>query len=706
MDAVQSSQESDSSDVITERLTRHFDAHPGRKYLLVAEPIAIVNSDALGIPLNGDRNLLNFKALIAGRVLEGRWGNKVGIVGSQSAAGRTAQSLVSYAIPGDMGSIRNPVRSTVYGAITPGGGGGGRRRGRRGGLGGLGLRLGRDRIGGGALRCPTGFENGGRFATRGFGNCGRRLFDGAVGGSGSSSSGNVAGLVRREGRRLKPGKYETSNVQDGDPIPRIAAADNERFTAGIANAVTALADPKAEGLLLVRRDGRTLRAAVSANVLSGVKGNPDMQDGALVSKVKEPNSMGEQEVPTLWKSGIRKVTFTLPGGGSISVARNRELDAADRRKLARVWAGATNQSDGEYDYGLRLRRLAEGSNGSLGYEESFPNINNPQETVTVAEIGNGENTVSVQRWVLETYLADKAPGRSTSTKKKWKAIDVDSTASSVSDGTINNATAAAAHLKANGNPADVPAELLNGALKASKAFKSTTVRPGVTLLERTDGQRWYRIDGDDRFGHLSERISSDVLGALGLEMPPVKFIGEGSNRDTLVAHPENAGGKMNRSTVANMDPKDLLRVVVGDWLTDQRDRNPSSILTIGNGRSARLVPTSNRGGALAGLSVDELEARRRLTLKDFLDQSLNDQAAKNFSDLAMAQRAILIDLYDDLLKRASNFNWDDYTSRLTLDGQISPGEKAHLELVKRLFERRLKNLRSSRQRFFTGMEIS
>jgi hypothetical protein len=58
------------------------------------------------------------------------------------------------------------------------------------------------------------------------------------------------------------------------------------------------------------------------------------------------------------------------------------------------------------------------------------------------------------------------------------------------------------------------------------------------------------------------------------------------------------------------------------------------------------------------------------------------------------------------LKRAEKFNWDDYVSRLGLDGGLSAGEKAHIRLVRSLFENRLEQLRKSRQKFFVGVGIA
>ena len=120
--------------------------------------VGTTDSVLFGAPLQGNRDLLNFKGLLVRQMLANE-DEKVGLVSSSSRTGRVAQSIGSIAVPGDMSDVRSPVRSTVYETLTPGGGGGGSGRTRR--L--LGRTIGRGRGATEVLRCPSGFENGGRF---------------------------------------------------------------------------------------------------------------------------------------------------------------------------------------------------------------------------------------------------------------------------------------------------------------------------------------------------------------------------------------------------------------------------------------------------------------------------------------------------------------------------------------------------------------
>ena len=668
-------------------------------------PLAEIFSDVFARPLNGSQALVNFKCMLMQRALFEQQ-EKAGIVRTQSGAGRAAQGLASAVIPGNMSTVRKPIRSQIYSAISPGGN-------NRGGLPG-------SRIGGGSvsrnLRCPAGFEFGGRFASRGLGNCGRQLFDlpgGGIGGIGSGRNAgggavSLVGLLRREGRALGSPNYggRAVQIERAAQIPRVAAANDTKFAEGIGQAVSALSSPNVNGAVMVRRDGQALRPTVGVATLANITKNPDMQDAALVLSADSPKNLGDQEISTLWRSGIRQVSYAIPGGGSISLRRARNLNTGEKRRLARAWAKSSTSGDEEFDYGARLRAFADNSNGLVTYEEKFPNVDKPNDMVTIAQQGNGKRTATVRSWVQQSYLAANAPGRDKN-QKPWDQIESSTQAEQVKPLEIDSAEAASKFLKGNGSPEQVPAEYLDAALRRSKVFRATRVGPNSTLLERGDGKKWYRKTEDGSYTHLAEKISADVNSALGLEAPPVKFIGKGDNRDVLVAHPSNLGsGNAKSRRMKDVNNEDLLRTIVADWLVDHRDRNTNSLLSTGSGEKQRLIASGNSTSALAGLSADALAARRKLVLGDFLQETRNEQAREKYQLVAAQQRKLLIELYDNLLKKAEKFNWDDYVSRLGLDGGLSAGEKAHIRLVRSLFENRLEQLRKSRQKFFVVVGIA
>jgi Fe-S cluster assembly ATPase SufC len=59
-----------------------------------------------------------------------------------------------------------------------------------------------------------------------------------------------------------------------------------------------------------------------------------------------------------------------------------------------------------------------------------------------------------------------------------------------------------------------------------------------------------------------------------------------------------------------------------------------------------------------------------------------------FSSASESERKMLASLVDDLFKKLEAFNWDEYVSRLSIDGNLSDGEKRHLEIIKKIFSSR------------------
>jgi hypothetical protein len=340
----------------------------------------------------------------------------------------------------------------------------------------------------------------------------------------------------------------------------------------------------------------------------------------------------------------------------------------------------------------------------LTYTEKFPNIDKPNDLVTIAEVGNPKKRTSVQRWVFSTFMSDNAPGRGDG--KAYKEIGKAGPTKPVESVEIANIRDAVKHLNNNGDPEKVPSNFLGSALNGSRAFTTKPIRPGVVLAERGDGKSWYRMDSSNDFAHIGERVSSDVHAALGLESPSVSFIGEGSRRSYLLASPRNeSDGTLSNLPINKIGEEDLLRMSVSDWLLDQRDRNPSNMRSIGRGEQTNLVLGGGATSALAGLSPEELKSRRSMVLEDYLKENRINQVAKNFNELSVNQRKAMLTVYDDLVKRASEFDWSDYSARLGIDGKLSSAEKAHLDLVRAIFEQRLNNLRSAKKRYLQTLGV-
>lgn len=641
------------------------------------------------LPLSrGGQELVNFKAELVLQRLDST-DVKVGLFNSRNRGLQELEAAASMAIPGDSADVRRPVRSAAYEALTPGG------NDRNTGLGGaLGRALGAGRSRRSALRCPAGFENGGRYANRAFSNCGARVFE-APGadepglGRLPTSNMRLIGLLQGEGEQVTAGQYLGAPiaVRRNAMIPRVGAErskDRDRSISGLVEAIGGDADSR---LFMVRRDGVILRPTAPVDKLASLGDNPDIEDASFVSSVRSPANMGDPELSLLWRTKARSVSFALPNNGRITVERQRDLTVGDRRKLARAWAAEYKEE--EFDYGGRIRNLVDSSDGALSYAEDFPNSDLPN---SVVQIRNSDGRqASVRKWVHDTYLSGDVEGRGT-----WNVVAASADSTST-DGEIDSLEKAVATLKDGGSVDDIPGQFLDEALRRSRAYRVRPVRPGIDLLEGRDGDRYYRIDEQSELGGLAARVASDVRTQLGLPPAPVRFVGPEGRRKLLISAPENVGVPSRDVPLSEVAPDQLLRLAIADYLVDQRNRTPVSMIPLtGGGPRPRLFVVPDQLAAGVGLSAEELNERRRAVLGDGYTPS--PLVTSRLQGLTEAQRRSLIKLYDRLITQADDFKWKDYQSRLGIDGELSAAEKAHLKIIRALYDQRLTSLRGARDR--------
>jgi hypothetical protein len=651
-------------------------------------------------------NMLNF---VATDMLY-NFNAKVGIFRSNTRLGRAAQGAGSFLLPGDTSDLRRPVRSTVYEALTPGGGGG---RGVPGG----------GRRGRNYTRCPVGFEFGGRFAAKDFSNCGRQLFEvpTSLDDLGGGRIGRAASIAGRIGAALTPGdgldfegvgtegsivrdipglasgSARAIQIQRNARIPRVGA-ENAKARDNAINLVTPYVrkNPDVPTKFMVRRDGYTMQPVVPSNILATVRRNPDMEDATFVVNAPDPKKMGDAEVPLLWKVNARGLVVGLPEGGSVELTRTRPATRGERRKLTAAWERASVAEN--LDYGERLRSIAEASGGLLEYNEKLNNPKKANDLVTFKDKNGVERTV--RRWVYDAFLSEQAPGRG---KRSAAGAIVDETQNSTSnDNQIADAEAAKDAVRSGTALDQIPSKFLPDVL--SDATIGTKKKFGTNSTLITVGDRDYlRIKSDRRFGALAARTSADVQTELGLPSTTVKFVGEGPDRSMLVSTPNRAlfsPGKTDKE----LDFDQELTLAVSDFVLDQRDRNPNSVIPVAEKGKVQALVMPDTNSALAGLSVDELEKRRRLVLGDFYTpdkkKSLNDR----YEALSDPEKEKIKGTYEVILKKLRDFNWDDYIARLGLDGGLSEPEKKHLNIIKRLFSSRLERLGASLEAFLKSMQ--
>lgn len=324
---------------------------------------------------------------------------KVGAFGSHSRSTQLLQGIASTVTPGDMSDIRSPVRSTVYEALTPGGG-----RNRR--LPG--------RIGRGQDRCPPGFENGGRFTNNRFTNCGARLFDlpSAIGTRRvlQDTDRALTGDAKKPGEGRLIGRISNTPsivVRRNAEIPVVGSRNDSAADSAAQSAIPRIATDAKKPVVLIRRDGTTLHAAVSASRLTQTRNNADMADGIIIRSVTDPNKLGDDDIGLL-AAGARKSVIVFPDSSTLTIQRTPNTTPGQISGLKRRWS-SLRRNQQEMSYGSALEKLVEDSNGKLKLIPEINNVKNPLEMIEIVRDDGSKRMV--RRWIYEMFLAPSAPSR-------------------------------------------------------------------------------------------------------------------------------------------------------------------------------------------------------------------------------------------------------------------------------------------------------
>jgi hypothetical protein len=314
------------------------------------------------------------------------------LVGSRTGFGRTLQAVGSAITPGNISTIRSPVRSAIWRALTPGGGGGRGRKlpGERG------------------YRCPAGFEFGGRFTDSAFSTCGAQLFEipgplalaaRAIRGAMNPPSARLESLSQVVQGNASPDR--AVQIQRMAQIPRDNIPNKQKFAQSVASSITTLkASPQGDARM-IRRDGTIFRPIVPSSILRQFSGNKDMMDGAFVRAVQVPKDIAPDDVALLAGASMQRISFVAPNGVVISIERPRALTVGERRKFGRQLNKVIGETD-QYEVGKNIKDFAERSNGAFKYTETYGDVKNPNELVTV--IGKDGVERQVRRWIYETFI--------------------------------------------------------------------------------------------------------------------------------------------------------------------------------------------------------------------------------------------------------------------------------------------------------------
>ena len=628
------------------------------------------NISRKSLPLN--QNIIDFKARSKRNGIFRATKTKTVIQdGIEVKVGRLGRTIASIAIPGDIDPYKSPVRSAVYRAITPGkpGGRGGSLPGQNRGY-----------------RCPEGYQFGGRFTDSRLSTCGAKLFDIP------SPLGLALSALRRafrtkkpktvEGKPIAAGAYPESIIQSRKPqIPKVSLENRSATSEQVKKLVSDLGSHNGRAARMVRRDGFVLEPVVPAKVLRAIPDNRDMEGATYMLSALSPQDIGGQELGLLSNTGIRSLVYVLPGGSTLTLEKKRKLSVGERRKLGRTVNTAIESPLGK-DPSSRLKMVADETGDGIGYSENFVGIKNPNEIV------NGK-----PRWSINGFKqrASKAPELPEPARK---------TVSNRAAGKkITNLEEAIQHLIDGGSISQISAEILPQVLKESKVINAAKLANNQSLIT-IGGNKYFWSQLPKKYQHIGEFFASDLQQHLGLESPDIFFVGKpNEKRQYLREDVETAlqGSKLNPNIkFSELDPQDVARIMVSDFLTDQRERPNSSIYAMDTPDGVRAMLAQNITSGLTDLDKLEISKRIKLKIDEFYSAAGMPNYSEYYSQLKADQKVAFRRYIDALLSRAKSFKMGELRRRMKLDG-LSAGEEAHLNILEVLFKNRLETLSNSKQ---------
>jgi hypothetical protein len=606
---------------------------------------------------------------------------KVGVTGSESRILQSLQGLGSAITPGNFSNVRSPVRSRIYSALTPGGG-----RGVPGGFGALKPERG--------YRCPEGYQYGGRFTDSRFSTCGKQLFD-LPGIIGRTIAQALRGTARPSAFQQVAGRQVAAMSVTGDiiqsrapQIPKVSTANRPRRTTEVQKIVGQMADVNDAYMRMVRRDGFVLEPVVTPAVLRTVPDNRDMEGATFIMNALTDDVIGNDELGLLSNTGVENVTYVLSGGSTISIGKARPLTVGERRKLGKTISAAEKMRKTD-DPVARLRFVTQEMGDAIAYEENFKGIKNPNDMITVnLPAGRGKRTM--RRWHYDAFYRKRKKSNMVARATQLEAVPEDEK--------IKDLASAVRHLNNGGSLENIAATVRSEAIKRSNMYKTGKIKNGVILHERADGQTVFEITPDNQYEHLGAAFASELQRSMGLAAPKVRLSGAGKKRNYMLGEAQDVEpmSQQERATdIASLPPEDVLGIAISDFLTDARDRNPSTIAQVRIGGRMRAVASMNPNAGLAGLSAQEIRQRRQLQLNEFFNRRQQATYEQYFRNLKEQQRRKALALFEQLMDRASDFDYRRFQQQLAVDGMLSEAEKLHLRIVEQIFEQRIEILKAS-----------
>jgi hypothetical protein len=395
------------------------------------------------------------------------------------------------------------------------------------------------------------------------------------------------------------------------------------------------------------------------------------------------SDLGGEELGLLSNTGIKSLIYVLPGGSTISLSKARNLSVGERRKLGRV-VNSAQKINNSKDPGARLRNVADEIGDGIQYSESFDGIKNPNEII--------DGTTAWAKKLFGKRKLQKLPKEEQGTSRTTVSL-------SGRGKLINNLDDAISFIADGGSFSRITPIVLAKLLANQQLVRKEKISNSISAVE-SGAQKYFVYEKPKNYQHLAERFASDLQQHLGMESPDVIFVGKPNDkRKYLRQDVESAvpGGVFNpNQKFENLDIADVARMLVSDFLTDQRSRPASSIYPIDTADGTRAVLADNTTSGLIDLSKIEITKRMKMRLNDFYGAQLTPAYSDYYQKLRAEQRVLFMKLLSQMINRARSFNSKKFASDMNGYG-MSDGEKIHLNIISKLFNSRLDVLQNQKQ---------
>lgn len=582
--------------------------------------------------------------------------------------------LLRLAIPGDIDPLKSPVRSAIYRTLTPG----------KPGIGGISAPSRENR----GYRCPEGYQYGGRFTDSRLSTCGAKLFDipSPLGLALSAIRRVIRGSVpdKITGNPLGGGQYPDSLIDSRKPqIPKVSNDNPNAVAQQVKQLIRDISLHKEKVARMIRRDGFVLEPVVPPKVLRAIPDNRDMEGATYLMSAFGPPDIGNDELGMLSNTGIKKLSYITPSGSVLSIEKRRPLTVGERRKLGKTVTQAMAQNNSK-DPSAKLKFLANEMGDGIGYSESFEKIQNPNQII------NGK-----PKWSSEVFK----PSSGGKLPKGSGGISRETVSNAAASEKIESVNAAIEAIVNGASLSQISPKIMPEVLARSRMIQKNKINSEQILLT-VGSEKYLEYIRPKKFQHLGERFASDLQEHIGLASPDIIFSSKAGDIRRYIRQDVEAvipGAKFNPNRrLRDFKPEDVARMLIADFLSDQRQRELQSVHALDGADGITPVMTGNTTAGLTDLSEVEITKRMKMSINDFFETKGQINYSEYYRNLKIEQQIAFRTFIDQLLRRATSFKMKDLISRLSIDG-LSDGEKAHLKIINTIFETRVNMLASQKK---------